>query len=129
MKSTKRRASAGFALVAATAAVATAAMFGTGLAATLPSPTTAYTGGASVQAQMAQAAGRPAVQLTAPALRSRSAKTVATSADHSSGVSVAACVVGATSGTARSVFLGRWWLDYAGTCSRTRGQPRADALA
>ena len=133
MKSATRRSRvlAGFALVAASAAVVSAAMFG---AASLPaSPTaslSAGTFGSFAQSQVMRTVEHPPVRLAATVLGKRAARSAAAGTEPlaGSGRSAGAATVATSSATGRGV-LGEWWLDFAGACSRTRGQPRTDALS
>ena len=133
MKSTKRRTRvlAGFALIAATAAVASATMLGSGAASVSAlSARMTSAGGSGVQTQVpVHSAEHPPIKLAGATPRKRSLQVAASGTEPAAVIAVAGVATGGTGGSAACEALGIWWLEYAGTCSRTRGQPRTDALA
>jgi F0F1-type ATP synthase membrane subunit c/vacuolar-type H+-ATPase subunit K len=129
VKSHKRRSRvvAGLALLAASAAVASA-MFGLAMAPSSSSACTAVSAQPSGQLRVAHSAHLPAKLAEGP--RKRTARVISVS-PGTGGPAIAAAGVAhvAFSAWNSPVSHRAWWLDYASTCSRTRGQPRTDVLA
>jgi len=130
MKNRKRRnrVAAGVALFAASAAVASIAMLGPSAGSVVAAPRHHGAPMAALSAHLPAGRiapnaphGRNALasgKRTANAAASATAPTVALAAES---VGLAEASV-ATSGSASRA----WWLEYAGVCSRTRGQPGTD---
>ena len=128
MKSHKRRSRivAGLALLAASAAVASA-MLGVPAtaAATARLP---LASGLSAQLPIARAAHHPRVKLAVSGPRKRVQAMLTASGPTPGAIAAPRFADTASSGLAVAVSPTTWWLDFAGSCSRTRGQPPTDAL-
>jgi hypothetical protein len=130
VKSRKRRTRviAGFVLLAASAAVASA-MFGLAMAPSSTAASTSVSAGHLGQPRVAHGGAQLPVKLVVGP-RKRTARAISAT-QGTSGPAIAAARVArvAVSSSKSPVSPRTWWLGYARTCSRTRGQPRTDALA
>jgi hypothetical protein len=126
----RSRVVAGFALIAASAAVASA-MFGPAVAPALssrPLATSVSPGGHSAHLSAAKVGHLP-IRHSMGRPRKPATRILTTAADRGAAAIAAAAIAGSAPVCAASgEAAGTWWLDYAGTSSRTRGQPRTDAL-
>jgi hypothetical protein len=133
MRTHKRRSRiiAGFALVAASAAVASA-MFGPALAPTRSAPPLASSvsaGGHSAHLSAASGVGHLPIRHSMRGSRKPAPRIFTVAGDRGAAAIAAAGIASsAPVGLANGLAARTWWLDYAGTSSRTRGQPRTDAL-
>jgi hypothetical protein len=133
MKNRKRRnrVVAGVALFAASAAVASVAMLGPSVGSVVATPLHHGAPVAALSAHLPGARIAPHAPLGRNALASGKRTANAATAASAPAVAIAAQGVGfAETSIATSASASRaWWLEYAGACSRTRGQPGTDERA
>ncbi|MDR3686161.1 MAG: hypothetical protein P4L93_04295 [Coriobacteriia bacterium] len=128
-KSQKRcnRVVAGFALFAASAAVASAAILGPAAGAAVAAPPNL--GGATVHAAhlpAARVATQDLLGHKTAASSKRTGSAIATAAGIASVLGAQSVGLAEASAGSNPSQAGAWWLEYSGACSRTRGQPGPD---
>jgi hypothetical protein len=133
MKNRKRRnrVAAGVALFAASAAVASVAMLGPSAGSVVATPLHHGAPVAALSAHLPAARIAPHAPLGRNALASgkRTANAVTTASAHAGALAAESVGLAVTSVGTSGWASRTWWLEYAGACSRTRGQPGTDERA
>jgi hypothetical protein len=124
----RNRVIAGLALVAASAAVASAAMFGSVGGGVLPSRHALGNVALAPSGRLpiARIHAHSPEALAPSASSKRTARAVGTATTQSAALHAEGVAQAQAVGTALGLTRVSWWLEFAGSCSRTRGQPGAD---